>query len=165
MTEENSAAQVRIVDVEATKVAAFEHRGDPGLIGNSIRKFVEWRKQSHLPPSASATFNIIHNAPDPTNPDDFRIDLCAATERDIADNPADKQFGIVGKTIPAGRCALLRHVGSDDNLGETITYLYAQWLPQSGEALRHFPLYFQRVSFFPQVPEEEAITDVFLPLE
>ena len=36
--------------------------------------------------------------------------------------------------------------------------------PASGEEPRDFPLYFQRVSFFPDVPEHEAITDVFLPL-
>jgi hypothetical protein len=30
--------------------------------------------------------------------------------------------------------------------------------------LRDFPIYLQRVKFFPDVPENEAITDVFLPL-
>jgi AraC family transcriptional regulator len=68
-------------------------------------------------------------------------------------------------TIPGGRCAVLRHIGSDDNLGQTIRYLYAQWLPQSRETLRDFPLYFQRVSFFPDVAEHAAVTDVFLPIE
>jgi AraC family transcriptional regulator len=33
-----------------------------------------------------------------------------------------------------------------------------------GEALRDFPVFFQRVIFFPDVPEHEAVTDVFLPL-
>jgi AraC family transcriptional regulator len=38
-------------------------------------------------------------------------------------------------------------------------------LPQSDEELRDFPLFFQRVSFFPDVAESEAVTDVFLPLK
>jgi AraC family transcriptional regulator len=79
----------------------------------------------------------------------------------VADNP----FGVVEKTIPGGRCAVLRHLGSDDHIGESITYLYSKWLPLSGEELRDFPLYLQRVSFFPDVPEHEAIIDVFLPLK
>ena len=161
MKPENNAEQVRVINFEDTKVATFEHRGDPVLIGNSIRKFIEWRKLNHLPPKVSATFNIAYDDPVETDPDDYRFDLCAATERDITDNP----FGIVGKTIPGGRCAVLRHIGSDDNLRETVIYLYSEWLPQSGEELRDFPLYFQRVSLFPDVPEHEAVTDVFLPLK
>jgi AraC family transcriptional regulator len=74
-------------------------------------------------------------------------------------------FGVVSKTIPGGRCAVLRHVGSDDNLAATVRYLYAEWLPQSGEEPRDFPLFLQRVRFFPDVPEHEAATDVFLPLK
>jgi len=38
-------------------------------------------------------------------------------------------------------------------------------LPGSGAELRDFPLYVQRVKFFPEVPEHEAVTDAFLPLK
>src|SRR5690606_40690953 len=69
------------------------------------------------------------------------------------------------KSIPAGRCAVLRHVGSDNTLGESIRWLYSDWLPQSGESLRDFPLFLRRVRFFPDVPEHEAISDIYLPLE
>lgn len=71
---------------------------------------------------------------------------------------------MITKVIPGGRCALLRHIGTDENIGESVNYLYAQWLPLSGEELRDFPLFFQRVSFFPDVPEHEAIADIYLPL-
>jgi AraC family transcriptional regulator len=114
-----------------------------------------------LPPKVSATFNILYDNSAETDPGDFRFDLCAATEREIALN----SFGIVAKTIPGGRCAVLRHAGSDDTLAETLTYLYSEWLPQSGEEPRDFPLYLQRISFFPDVPEHEAVCDVFLPLK
>ena len=52
----------------------------------------------------------------------------------------------------------------DDTLGATIIYLYREWLPASGAELRDYPVYVQRVSMFPDVPEHEAVTDVFLPL-
>ncbi len=90
----------------------------------------------------------------------FQMDLCAATQREIEPN----SFGVVERTIPGGRCAMLRHVGSDDTLGENVMFLYSTWLPESGEELRDYPLYLQRVRFFPEVPEHEALTDVFLPL-
>lgn len=154
------ADDVRIVDFPATRVAAIEHRGDPRRIGDTIRAFIAWRKQHRLPPSVSATYNIAYDDPETTPPEAYRMDICAATEIDIAEN----QAGIAAKQIPGGRCAVLRHIGSDDTLHAAVQYLYAQWLPDSGEDLRDFPLYFQRVRFFPDVPEHEAVTDIFLPL-
>ena len=77
---------------------------------------------------------------------------------------ADNASGVVNKTIPGGRCAVLRLIGSDDALGEAIHYLRAEWLPGSGEQRREFPMYLQRVKFYPEVPDSEAVTDVFLPL-
>ncbi len=71
---------------------------------------------------------------------------------------------MVGKTLAGGRYAVLRHAGSDDTLDQTVAYLYAEWLPASGEEPRDAPLLFQRVRFYPDVPEHEAVTDVLLPL-
>jgi AraC family transcriptional regulator len=161
MQSENQPAQVKLITFKDAKVAVLEHRGDPNLIGDSVRTFIEWRKQNNLPPKVSATFNILYDNSSEIAPDDYRLDICAATEREVTDNP----FGVVEKTIPGGRCAVLRHLGSDDNISQSITYLYSKWLPLSGEELRDFPLYLQRVSFFPDVPEHEAIIDVFLPLK
>lgn len=152
---------VQIIDFPATRVAVLEHRGDPNQLGDSIRRFIAWRQQNRLPPRVSATFNLLYNDPAETPPDEFRLDLCAATDREVAENP----FGVVAQTIPAGRCAVLRHVGSDDTLGDALRYLYATWLPASGETPRDFPPFLQRVRFFPDVPEHEAIVDVFLPLQ
>jgi AraC family transcriptional regulator len=154
--------QVRIDFFKDTRVAVLEHRGDPRRIGDSIRQFIAWRKQNQLPPRLSATFNILYDDPANTQPDDFRLDLCAAIEyEEVPPN----EFGIVTKVIPGGRCAVLRHVGSDDNLGLALKFLYTGWLPQSGEELRDFPPYVQRLRFFPEVPEHTAVTDAFLPLK
>ena len=161
MTADIRAEQVRIVEFQETKVATFEHRGDPRLMGESVRKFIGWRRQNGLSPPASATFNIVYRHPVDADDGDCHYDLCAATDRDV---PANSQ-GVVAKVIPGGRCATLRHVGSDDTLGEAVSYLYSQWLPQSGEEPRDFPLYFQRSKFFPDMPENEAVTDIYLPLK
>jgi AraC family transcriptional regulator len=153
--------QVTLVEVEETPVAVLEHHGDANRIGDSIRRFIAWRKQHHLPPSRYATYNILYNDPEQVDPADYRFDLCVATELNVEGNSE----GIVRKTIPAGRCAVLRHMGSDDTLRQSVAYLYSEWLPQSGEDPRDFPLYLQRVRFFPDVPEHEAVVDIFLPLK
>jgi len=152
--------QVEIIRVEDIRVGVCEHRGDPRLIGDSIRRFIAWRKRSGWSPHVSATYNILYDNPQETPPGEFRLDLCAAVDRDVTPN----EFGIVGKTIPGGRCAVLRHVGSDDHLGEALRFLYADWLAQSGEEPRDFPPYVERLRLFPDTPEHEAQIDVFLPL-
>jgi AraC family transcriptional regulator len=161
MSEPDHSRQVNIITTTDVKVAALEHRSSPQLLGDSIRKFIEWRKQNNLPPRLNATFNILYDDPETTEADQYRIDICAATDKEIPSNT----LGIVEKIIPAGRCAVLRHVGSDDLLRASISYLYSTWLPESGEELRDFPPYMQRVRMFPDVPEHEAIIDIFLPLK
>lgn len=153
--------EVRLIDFQETRIGLLEHRGDVRTLGDSIRKFISWRKENHLSPATSPTFNILHNDPEVTPADEFHLDICVATRGKVADNP----YGVVESTIPGGRCAVTRRVGSDQGLGEWIRYLYKEWLPSSGEEPRDFPPFVQRVRFFPDVPESEAVTDIFLPLK
>ncbi|MFO0728526.1 MAG: AraC family transcriptional regulator [Myxococcota bacterium] len=151
---------VRIIDFEETPVALLEHRGPPEGLEETIQRFIGWRRANRLAPSKSATFNLVYDDPATTPPEAFRFDLAAACAHPIADNSA----GVKAASIPAGRCAVLRHQGSDDGLGAAFQFLYGRWLPESGEEPRDFPTFMQRVRFFPDVPEAEAITDIFLPL-
>ncbi|MEY2930215.1 MAG: hypothetical protein RL033_964 [Pseudomonadota bacterium] len=155
-----AASSVQLRNFPETRSAVLPHRGDPALLGESLRRFIDWRQENRLPPARSATFNLLYDDPGDTPPEQFRLDLCAATDAAVAAN----RHGVVPYTLPAGRCAVLRHVGPDDTLGSSLRYLYCEWLPQSGEALRDFPLFLQRLSFLPDVPERELTSDIFLPL-
>jgi AraC family transcriptional regulator len=153
--------QVRVVDFPQTQVAVLEHRGSSERINESISAFIEWRRENKLPPSVSETYNIIYDDPQTTQPQDYRLDICASVSGEIKDNPQ----GVVPKIIPGGRCAVLRHTGSDIYIRQSIHYLYADWLPQSGEELADFPLFFHRVNLFPDIAEHEMITDIYMPLK
>jgi AraC family transcriptional regulator len=155
------ASNVAIVDFPTTAVAAARHRGDPNHIGDAIRSMISWRKENRLPPKVSATFNILYDDPATTPAEEFRFDVCCAALHPVAPNSQ----GVLAQTIEGGRCAVLRQVGSDDLLGAAVHYLYGEWLPQSGEEARDYPLFVQRVRFFPDVPENEAVVDIFLPLK
>jgi AraC family transcriptional regulator len=153
---------VSIIDFPATRVAVLEHRGDPATIGDSIRRFIAWRRMHHLPPRVSNTFNILYDDPATTPPAAFRLDLCAGVPDQRAIEPGEQ--GIIERTLPAGRCALLRHKGSDDGIGAALLFLYAEWLPQSAEEPREHPPFLRRISYFPDVGENEAVTEAYLPL-
>jgi AraC family transcriptional regulator len=152
---------VTIRDVAPTPVASMEHRGDPATIGATIQRFIVWRKATGLSPKVSPTFNVFHSDPRTTPPVDYRMDLCVGTDRPIETHGERIEAG----TIPGGRCAVLRVIGNTDNLEPAALYLYREWLPASGEEARDFPLYCQRVTFFPDVPEHEAVAELFLPLK
>ncbi len=152
---------VTIRDVAPTPVAIMEHRGDPATIGATIQRFIAWRKATGLSPKVSPTFNIFHSDPRTTPPAEYRMDLCVGTDRPIKANGEP----IEARIIPGGRCAVLRVVGNTDNLEPAALYLYRDWLSASGEEARDFPLYCQRLTFFPEVAEHEGVADLFLPLK
>ncbi|HEY0295469.1 MAG TPA: AraC family transcriptional regulator [Bordetella sp.] len=153
--------QVHIVDFSETRVAALEHRGPTGLVNESVRKFVDWRKQSGQSPIASSrTFGIPRNNPDATPADEFRFDICGEIDEPVAANA----HGIRELVIPGGRCAVVRHTGSTDHVGETIYPIYRDWLPASGEELRDHPLFFHYLSVFPETPQDQWQTDIYIPL-
>ena len=152
---------VTIRNVTPTPVAIMEHRGDPATIGATIQRFIAWRKANGLSPRVSPTFNVFHSDPRTTPPAEYRMDLCVGTDCPIEAHGERIEAG----TMPGGRCAVLRVVGNTDNLEPAGLYLYRDWLPASGEEARDFPLYCQRVTFFPEVPEHEAIAELFLPVK
>ena len=160
MAHTYSNEDIEIVAFSETRIAVFEHVGDPKGILGSVRKFISWRKENGLAPSRSATFNILHDNPNEVKPSDYRFDICAEIHGTVSAN----DYGVVEKVIPAGLCAKLRYIGSYDQLENAVSYIYGEWLPKSSMEPRDFPLFLQRVKFFPDVPEHEAITDIFLPL-
>jgi AraC family transcriptional regulator len=161
--ERKSTMHVDIVDFETTPIAVLEHRGPVEQLNDTVGRFIAWRKESGLSPiKTSRTFGIAYDNPDTTEPDAFRFDICGEV---LADVPANPQ-GVVTKRIPGGRCARVRHHGTHTRLGESVIYpLYRDWLPQSGEELRDFPLYFHYLNLLPDTPEHELVTDVYLPLK
>ncbi|MDA9397247.1 AraC family transcriptional regulator [Bradyrhizobium sp. CCBAU 45389] len=156
-----STDDVTIRDVPTTKVAILEHRGDPATLPATIQRFIAWRRKAGLHPSTSPTFNVWRSERRPLTPADYSVDLCVGTDQPIA----GCDDAIKAGEIPGGRCAVLRVVGYTDNLEPAALYLYRDWLPASGEEARDFPIYCQRLSFFPEVPEHETVAELFLPLK
>ncbi|NQZ23131.1 MAG: AraC family transcriptional regulator [Colwellia sp.] len=164
---DNTKINVEIVDFPAINIAAYQHRRAPYLLGDSIRKFITWRKQHKLSPKVSRTFNLVYDDPATTKPEDYRFDLCAQLPLVISstiEQSLASETAMTELVIPAGKCAKVRHIGSDEQFPEIIGYLYGEWLTRQKVSLRDFPLFFERVSFYPDVSEHEMITDIYLPL-
>ncbi len=150
--------QVEIVDFPETRVAAVEHLGATANVYDSTRRLIEWRRNNRVPPEGHATYGVHYDLRTHAE-SGYRIDICVAYRRDIAPNPQ----GVVAKIIPGGRCARVRHVGSREHI-PVVQPLFTEWLPQSGEQRRDFPLFFHYVNVGPDLAEHDMITDVYLPL-
>jgi AraC family transcriptional regulator len=159
--ERSKSMQVNIVDFKETAIAALEHRGDLRLLNDVVKRFIEWRKESGLSPiTTSRSFGIPYKNPDVVAPELFRFDVCGEVQKPVPEN----RQGVVNKIIPGGRCAVTRHFGSRDRIGESIYPLYREWLPTSGEELRDFPLFFHYINLAPDELEQDMETDIYLPL-
>ncbi len=150
---------VEIIDFPDTLVAAIEHCGSPDLEHESVRRLIAWRIEYGYLPERHRTFGVHYHDPLTITPDLYRADFCISVDQEVAPN----SYGIVNKVIPGGRCAKVRHFGARENIGAA-RYLCETWLPESGESLRNFPLFFHYVNVGPKVLESEMVTDVFLPI-
>jgi AraC family transcriptional regulator len=158
--EAQDTMHVDLVDFPATLIAALEHHGPERLTHKTTMKFIDWRRANGVKPDQGETYGIHYSDPVNTLPEDYRFDIAVSVAKPVAPNG----HGVVTKTIPAGRCARVRHVGSRHFVAAA-EWLYREWLPGSGEQVRDFPIFFHYVNVGPDVKEREMITDVYLPLK
>ena len=153
--------QVQIVDFPITKVALLVHKGSEATVMQTVHRFISWRRANGFSPQNSETYGIFYSDPRSLVTEEETYGVCGTVTEDISDN----EFGVVNSALPAGRCAVVRQIGNPNNVEASVRYLYSEWLPNNDEELRDFPCFVHRVSLASQVPETEAITDVYLPLK
>ena len=150
--------QVSIVTFPETRAAGIRHVGPPSQEHETVRRLVAWKLQNRLMDATRYRHYGLHYV-DPASPGEYRVDFCLSYDGTIGPNEA----GIVEMVIPSMRCAMARDIGSRlDN--KAARYLFSEWLPRSGEQLSGLPAVFHYVNVGPAVREEDAITDVYLPL-
>lgn len=150
---------VKIIHFPETKVAVVEHRGSPATEYESVKRLIAWRVENKLPPETHQSYGIHYDDPSATDPEKYRVDFCVSFDAEVSANP----YGVINKIIPAGRCAVVRHLGSREQV-QAAAFLYNEWLPKSGETPGAFPMFFHYVNVGPGIAEEDMITDVYLPI-
>ncbi|MBB6522372.1 AraC family transcriptional regulator [Pseudoteredinibacter isoporae] len=159
---------VEIVEREELGLAVYRHQGPASRLGNSIGEFIAWRKSQRLPPSVARTFNRFYEDPRESGAD-YRFDLACEwpVDRDWTSSVSileGETLPLDFERLPAGRYGKIQHQGSDEAMSTAIEYLYEHWLPKSGEEVADAPLLIERLRFFPEVPESQALNHILLPL-
>jgi len=154
--------KVEIVEFSPQTVAMLTHIGPVNNLLNTAAQFIAWRKETKRSPvKTSKTFGIAYNDPAVTEEGKFKFGFAGSIDKPIAEN----KYGVVNGKIPGGRCAVIRHFGSHDKIGDTVYYLYTQWLAQSNEEVREFPCFFHYLNLIHEVDECDLITDIYLPIK
>ena len=100
----------------------------------------------------------------PKGPDDPDMRFVAAFVIEGERPELDAQLGLSWDTITAGRWAVFRHVGPYETLSKTWRAIFSEWLPGSGHSLRPAAP-FERYENEPtDVPPEQLITDIHVPI-
>jgi AraC family transcriptional regulator len=149
---------VSIVTFPETKVAAIRHIGPSSLEHETVRKLIDWKMEHGLlDQTVYRSYGLHYFDPRATV---HRVDFCLSYDGRVGPN----DYGIAEATIPAMRCAMARDVGSRLN-NQAARYLFEEWLPRSGEETDAQPVVFHYVNVGPELKDDEAITDVYLPLK
>jgi len=108
----------------------------------------------------SRAIGIAYDSPYITDENHFRYDACLALGETDGKKIPNTQV------LPRGRYAMFRHQGAYHQMDDVYDFIYGCWLIQSGHVLRDQPSfchYHQMNS--KDVPEEELVTDIYIPIE
>ena len=155
-----SMEQIQVIDFPPTAIAFLAHEGAPEDVMKTVAQFIQWRKKYGPSPRSSKTYNILYSDPRCVPKEEYRFDVAASINKVVEPNDYAVQQGVIGR----GRCACFRHNGSDRLLGESIDELYKAISLNEDHEIRNAPLFVERVQGFPDVPENDTIIDIYLPI-
>ncbi|MCL1124500.1 AraC family transcriptional regulator [Shewanella surugensis] len=159
--KDNTMIEPNITLFEGARLAVIEHRGSPSHFPQSIAKLVNWAKENQLgQPKASEVFTIAYGDPKTTQPALFRCDIGRVITEDRV-----LGMGMIEKRLPSGRVAIARHLGSHDNIEQTVYGMYQNWLPSTKEELLDYPCVFCYQNYVTEVPESALKTDIYFFLK
>jgi AraC family transcriptional regulator len=150
--EENSGERnVAVVTFSETYVAVYRQRTTADSDELSRERFLEWRRE-RLNIGSGPFYAILQDMSKQGN--SCRIDFCAPVPRELFCSTC----GLLSKTIPGGRCAVLRVPVGLSSFRQCAGFLLSDWLHCSGEQRRNFPLFLKLDT---EIPET---MDMYLPL-
>jgi len=154
----NSKLRVTLKDFPLTPIALVQHKGAPNQEYLTVKKLIAWRIENKISTENHQSYGIHYTDPTSTPSQDHRVDFCVSYQTEIKNNP----YGVIKGQIPAGRCAVARHLGSREDISTAVVLF--DWFKTSGETLRDYPLFFHYVNVGPNIKPSDMITDVYLPI-
>ena len=151
---------VEIRNFPEARLAALAHHGPYPAIGATFERLWQRLSQSGLADRiAGPAVALYHDDPSAIPASELRADA-AVTIADDAPLPPDLSLLV----LPAGRAAVLTYRGPYAGLPEPWAWLYAGWLPTSGETPAARPPFERYLNSPYNTPSTDLLTEIVLPL-
>jgi len=151
---------VEIKQMPELRVAALRHVGPYNRISLAFDRLHQIVGNAELFGPDSALIAIFHDDPETTPPSELRADagLVVAANATLPSELAEQR-------LPAGRYARTVHRGSYEHLGDAWGRFMGEWLRSSGHRMVEGGLSYEIYRNTPaQVPKEQLVTELYLPL-
>jgi AraC family transcriptional regulator len=161
---ERAAATGGVVRREpARHVVSVSHVGPYESVGAAWQQLMGEVMRRELP-AVGPTLGLVYDDPEITDPARCRYEACwELASPDAWRDPLP--VGFQRRTLPAGRAAVLTHVGGYDTILESYVGLLGQYLPRQQEELAGLPLIERYLDPPGSVPEPEMRTEVIVMLQ
>ena len=151
---------VQIKELPPRQVIFVRHIGPYQECGKAWEKLCMWAGPQGLLQPGVEFIGLCYDDPDITPPEKIRYDACITVDADI-----ETEGEIGSQTVGGGLYAMTTHYGSYSKLNETYAALCGQWAPQNGYEIRSLPSLEMYLNSPEDTPEDELLTDVYIPIE
>jgi AraC family transcriptional regulator len=150
---------VDITDQPARRVAAVAHTGPYAEISGAFDRLSAMISARGLWPAVRGGIAVYYDDPAAVAPAALRSHAGF-----VLDGATDIPDGMDEVRLDAGPAAVLHFKGPYAGLQAAYDYLYGDWLPQSGREPADAPVYEVYLNGPSDVPPEELLTDIVVPL-
>jgi DNA gyrase inhibitor GyrI len=154
-----NAREVRLEKRSPLRVAFVRNVGPYQECGPTWEKLLKFATEHGLVSSKTLRIGVCYGDPEITPPEQLRYDACLTV------NDQFQATGEVGvQELPGGQYAVLTLRGPYSGLAGAYRWFFNEWLPTSGRELRTTPCLEVYVTDPKTTPQEEAVTEIYLPL-
>jgi AraC family transcriptional regulator len=152
--------EVRFQNCRPLRVAYVRHVGPYQECGKAWQTLCALAGQHGLFTPDALRIGVGYDNPEVTPADRLRYDACL-TVNDQFQGAGELQV----QEIAGGEYAVVTHRGSYAGLPDAYRWIFREWIPASGRALRHVPCFEVYVNDPTTTAEADLVTEIYIPLE
>ncbi|MCW8877107.1 MAG: AraC family transcriptional regulator [Kangiellaceae bacterium] len=159
--EEIEIMEAEICQLKTIHVASARARGKYAQAAEEAwGQIMKFAYSNKLMKAETETFGICHDDPSVTEPENIRYDACISVNDKV-----ELEKNIYSDVIEGGMYAIFLHKGSYENLSQTYSAIFHQWLPQSNFELRELPPFEKYLNRDPRRTKPENLrTEIYVPI-